>query len=201
MKTPKKKATAAASKVIRSRIIGHVDVDPRTLNANPLNFRRHPKHQMDALRGSMAELGWVKGILVNKTTGNILDGHARVEEALAQGLDSVPVTMLELTEAEEKLALAVLDPITEMAVRDEQALTELLSGIDNDNELLSALLTSLDAQGGWDPDPAKVVGLQPAETVLMSKVIVTCEENQSQEVLAAVQAALDMFTGVTIAKS
>ena len=35
---------------VQSRIIGHGEAAPDQLLANPLNFRRHPGHQLDALR-------------------------------------------------------------------------------------------------------------------------------------------------------
>ena len=51
----------------------HEDVKPADLLANPLNFRRHPGHQLEALRGSLKELGWIKTVLLNKTTGHVID--------------------------------------------------------------------------------------------------------------------------------
>lgn len=91
------------------------------LLANPLNFRIHPKEQRAALRGSLDVVGWLKDVIVNTTTGHVLDGHARVEDALGRSEDEpVPVTFVELSLEEERLALAVLDPITEMAVRDDE---------------------------------------------------------------------------------
>ena len=117
---------------IRSRIVGHGDVNPEDLLANPLNFRVHPGQQMDALRGSMKELGWLKTILVNKRTGHVMDGHARVKEALRLGLPTIPATILDLSEDEERLALAVLDPITEMATRDEAMLRDLVGQIETE---------------------------------------------------------------------
>lgn len=98
---------------------------------------------MEALRGSMKELGWLKTILVNKTTGHVLDGHARVEEAMRQGLATIPATIVELSEREEKLALAVLDPITEMAYKDFPALNSLLAEISTSDAGLQALLDQL----------------------------------------------------------
>lgn len=133
-----------AAGLIRSRITGHGDVEVKDLLANPLNFRRHPGSQMNALRGSMKELGWLKTILINKNTGHILDGHARVEEAMRQGLLTIPATIVDLTEAEEKLALAVLDPITEMANKDDAILKDLLSQVETEDVGLRALLDSLD---------------------------------------------------------
>lgn len=136
--------TEKAASLIRSRIVGHGDVNPEELLANPLNFRRHPGNQMEALRGSMKELGWIKTILVNKTTGHVIDGHARVEEAMRQGLPTIPVTLLELTPEEERLALAVLDPITELAHQDAAILSELLAQVETEDAGLLALLNKLD---------------------------------------------------------
>ncbi len=42
-----------------------------------------------------------------------------LEEAMRRG-ESVPVDRVELTPEEERLALAVLDPITEMTVESQQ---------------------------------------------------------------------------------
>ncbi len=123
--------------------------------ANPLNFRRHPGNQMDALRGSMKELGWLKTILINKTTGHILDGHARVEESMRQGQATIPATIVELTAEEERLALAVLDPITEMATRDQDILNQLLADVETNDVGLQALLDELagkEPDGGGGPD-------------------------------------------------
>ncbi len=126
-----------------SRIVGHADVPPADLIAHPLNFRRHPEEQTAALRGSVSTLGWIKEVLVNRTTGRILDGHARVELAIANGGEPVPVTYVELSEDEERLALAVLDPITEMATRDDDKARALLEGITTDDAGLQALLDSI----------------------------------------------------------
>ncbi len=131
---------------IRSRIVGHGEEAPDQLLAHPLNFRRHPGEQMDALRGSLGELGWVRSIIVNKTTGHVIDGHARIEEAMRQGLATVPVEYVELTEAEEKLALAVLDPITEMASQDDEALAALLAEVETEDPALRGLLQELEGE-------------------------------------------------------
>src|SRR5574337_1266640 len=62
----------------RSRIVGHGEEAPDQLVANPAKWRTHPGPQRDALRGSLGEVGWVAEILVNRTTGLVVDGHARV---------------------------------------------------------------------------------------------------------------------------
>lgn len=132
-----------AHRAIRSRIVGHDNVAPDQLLANPGNYRRHPGEQLEALRGALDEIGWVKTVIVNVTTGHVVDGHARIEEALARGEPSVPVTYVELSPAEEKIALAVLDPISALARQDDAALGELLAGIEAQDQRLAAFLTDL----------------------------------------------------------
>jgi hypothetical protein len=133
----------AQKTVWQNRIVGHADVDPQTLTANPLNFRRHPKAQADATTGSLNELGWVQDVLVNKTTGCMIDGHLRVELALKHGAATVPVKYVELSEAEERLALATLDPLTYMAETDAAALEALLGEVGAEDAALGEMLEQM----------------------------------------------------------
>ena len=87
--------TAATS--WRNRIVGHADVPPAELVPNPRNWRSHPAEQQRALAGALAEVGWVAEVLVNRTTGHVVDGHLRIELALARDEPTVPVTYVELT--------------------------------------------------------------------------------------------------------
>jgi len=140
----------------RNRIVGAGEEDPGQLVANPANWRLHPGPQRDALRGSLSEIGWVQQVMVNRRTGFIVDGHARVEEALTRNERTVPVLYVDLDPEEEALVLATLDPIGAMAGRDDAQLTELLSGLAVDDEGLAALLADLAPHKGTvgltDPD-------------------------------------------------
>lgn len=166
---------------IRSRIVGHSEENPEDLMANPLNFRRHPGSQLEALRGSMKELGWIKSVLVNKVTGHVIDGHARCEEAMRQGV-KVPVDWVELSPEEERLALAVLDPITEMATRDENVLAQLLADVQTEDEGLAALLDSMRKEETESPtitDTSSQLG------ALEFRIVIDCQdEHQQGELLA-----------------
>lgn len=133
----------SAPQVFQSRIVGHDDVDPEQLVANPKNWRIHPRGQQDALEGALSEVGWVQGIVVNRRTGYVVDGHARVTLALRNGDATVPVTYVDLSEEEEALVLATLDPIGAMAVADTHLLGELLEGVRTTNDDLQALLNDL----------------------------------------------------------
>ena len=121
----------------RNRIVGTGDVAPDQLVANPANWRTHPGPQRDALRGSLSEVGWVQQVMVNRRTGFVVDGHARVEEALTRHEPTVPVLYVDLSPEEEALVLATLDPIGAMATRDDAKLAELLDGLVVDDAVMS----------------------------------------------------------------
>jgi DNA modification methylase len=153
----------------RSRIIGHADVPPAELVPNPRNWRTHPSEQQHALTGALAEVGWVTEVIVNQTTGRLVDGHLRVELALTRGEQTVPVTYVELTEAEEGLVLATLDPIGAMAAAERTTLDTLLASLDPADTDLRAFIEELGRQqeteifraGLADPDDVPDVPDEP----------------------------------------
>src|SRR5207249_8671297 len=122
-----KRASKAVASSWRNRIVGHGAEAPDQLLANPANWRTHPKEQQVALAGSLSEVGWVQQVLVNRTTGHVVDGHLRVELAISRNEPSVPVTYVELSLAEEQLVLATLDPLAAMAAAEQDALPALLA--------------------------------------------------------------------------
>jgi DNA modification methylase len=172
----------------RNRIVGHSEEEPDQLLAHESNFRRHPGGQRDALRGSLNGLGWVKSVLVNRLSGKVVDGHARVEEALSAGC-KVPVDWVELTPEEERLALAVLDPISEMATRDDEALAALLADVSTSDAGLQALLDSMGAgvevesglAAGIDedavPEPPAEAITKPGDVILLGRHRLMCGDS------------------------
>lgn len=140
----------------RNRIVGYGAEAPDQLLANPKNWRIHSKPQQDALRGVLHEVGVVQDVLVNRTTGFVVDGHLRVALALADWQPSIPVTYVELTEAEENLVLATFDPIAALAGADRVQLDSLLREVSTDEVALQALLAEVAANAGIAPDFAPV---------------------------------------------
>lgn len=145
----------------RSRIVGTGEEAPDQLLANPKNYRRHPGQQRDALRGSLDALGIIDTVIVNRVTGHIVDGHARVEEYLSAGIAAVPVTYVELTPEEEALALLALDPISALAVNDARALNDLLAEVGpQDDAGLQNLLDGLARQAAtFQPNLEPGIGI------------------------------------------
>lgn len=105
----------------RSRIVGEADVPPDTLTANPANHRRHSARQKKAISAVLDDLGWVSRVIVNRRTGRIVDGHARVAMAIDRKQPTVPVVYVDLDDAEERRALATYDAIGALATSDPEA--------------------------------------------------------------------------------
>ena len=117
--------------------------NPADLVANPANWRQHPRHQRQALREMLETVGWVQGVVVNEQTGHMVDGHLRAELAVEDKAKAVPTIWVDLTEDEERLVLAALDPLGDLAVGNPQALADLLESVNVDTDALAGLLKDL----------------------------------------------------------
>jgi len=153
-----------------NRIVSHSEEPPDKLIANDSNWRTHTQAQRHALSSVLSEVGLVQSVVVNTTTGRLIDGHLRVELAKAQGQPTIPVVYVELSEDEERLILASLDPIAAMASADRDKLQELLASIQGEDEAVRGLLELIARQehielpptGGLvDPDEVPEAPEQP----------------------------------------
>jgi len=127
----------------KNRIIETGIANPAELIANPVNFRKHPKRQQEAINGSLDALGWIQNVIVNKRTGRIIDGHLRVDQAIAHGEMAVPVQWIDLSEEEEGQALLSLDPIAAMAETNRQTMTDILKQIHDTQDALAPYLEDI----------------------------------------------------------
>jgi hypothetical protein len=153
----------SATALWENRIVDSGTVSPSELRANPLNYRRHPAHQRAALKEMLNQVGWVQNVVVNRSTGNLVDGHLRVDLAESEGVE-VPVLYVELTEEEERLVLAALDPIAALADTDGEALAALIADLAIDGPTLASMLGELADLP--DEEPAR----GPAEYLEQMKV-------------------------------
>jgi DNA modification methylase len=200
--TTKSRATAPSA-AWRNRIVGHGDEPPEQLLANPANWRVHPKDQQQALAGALAEVGWVAQVLVNRTTGHVVDGHLRVELAISRGEPSVPVVYVELSEAEERLVLASLDPLAAMASAERDALAALLADIETGDAALARMLAELADHHGirrvilGDPDEVPPVPdeadvyVRPGDLWLLGDHRLLCGDATSPEAVARLLGAAE----------
>lgn len=123
------------------KLVGSGQVNPKTLIANENNQRTHPPEQLDLIKAMIGQVGWVAPILVNRTTGRIIDGHARVEVAIAEWQERVPVSYCELSPEKELQILALLDYSSSLATVDKERLVENIRSIGDpgDKRLATAL--------------------------------------------------------------
>src|SRR5712675_3759966 len=133
---------------IRNRIVETRTVPARDLLPNPKNWRRHPKAQVDALRGLLAEIGYADALLARELPDGrlmLIDGHLRAETT---PLQEVPVLILDVTEAEADKILLTLDPLAGMAEANQTAIEQLLETVTTESEAVGALLQRVASQEG-----------------------------------------------------
>jgi hypothetical protein len=167
----------------RSRIVGHGEENPDQLLANPANWRIHPKKQQDALAGVLSEIGWVQSVIVNQRTGHLIDGHMRVALALRDDAKQIPVVYVDLSEDEEALVLATLDPLSGLAITDTEKLDELLSGVSTNSADVQALLEQLGAQAISGLADQQNSNTDPGIIAERYEVIIECASEDEQAAL------------------
>ena len=102
------------------------------------NARTHSPEQINKLRGSLREFGFVSPVIIDKDYG-ILAGHGRVMAARAENIEQVPCVFVDhLTEAQKKAYILADNRFALDAGWDEDMLRvemEALQGMDFDISL------------------------------------------------------------------
>ena len=137
-------AVGSANDLIRDRIIDFRRVRAGSLLPHPKNWRTHPEQQKEALRGILAEVGYVDALLVRQTLDGLqlIDGHLRAETTPDT---EVPVLVVDLDDSETAKVLATFDPLAAMAESNESALAELREHVETESEELKELLGTDDS--------------------------------------------------------
>ena len=146
---------------IKNRIVGYGEESLDQIQFNPRNWRVHPLNQQNALKGVLDEVGYVQSVIVNKRTGNLIDGHLRCQLSAREGNKTIPVVYVDLSEEEEALVLATLDPIAAMAATDREKLNDLFESINSDNENVLNLLDEIANKEGLDYGIGLVDDVEP----------------------------------------
>ena len=110
-----------------SKIVGHDRVDPNSLVANPYNHRKHPQKQRDALAAAIREVGFIRSVTVNKRTGNVIDGHERLVQAIESGQPEIDVEYVDLSEEDKRKACEVEGSRAKWPVRRKAGFTYFTS--------------------------------------------------------------------------
>lgn len=116
------------------------------------NPRRMPEDQRRLLRKGFEEFGIVDPIIANRTTGNVVGGHQRLDLALEMGIKLVPVIWVELDEVKEKALNLALNKIS--GEWDQVKLRQVIEDItfaDIDAELSGFAQSETDEILAWKP--------------------------------------------------
>jgi hypothetical protein len=128
------------------------------LRPNPRNWRTHPKAQLDALRGALAEIGFAGAGLARELPDGsleLIDGHARCETLPPDFL--MPVLVIDADDAKVAKILATLDPLGAMAEADRDKLDALLREVEVASEPLADMLEDLAKKAGVIPPESSEV--------------------------------------------
>lgn len=136
-----------------NRIVEQREMAVSELQENPHNWRLHPASQEGALADLLSQVGVVQGVVFNQRTGCLVDGHLRVRMAVKAKRETLPVTVVDLSEDEEKLVLATLDPIGALAGANGKILEDIIDSTAMPEGALSALTDSILAPFRAPTDP------------------------------------------------
>ena len=176
---------------IRDRIKELRRVRAGDLRPHPKNWRTHPVEQQNALRGILAEVGYVDALMVRELPDGslqIVDGHLRAETTPDA---EVPVLVVDLDDSEAEKVLATFDPLGAMAEPDEAQLEALLKGIETDSEALAALLEQLadeaakgqavDVTEDEIPEPPDDAITKPGNLIILGDHRLRCGDSSKPE--------------------
>ena len=164
---------------IRDRVKELRRVRASLLRPHPNNWRTHPDHQRDALRGVLAEIGYADALLARELpdgTLELVDGHLRAETTPEA---EVPVLVVDLTDAETATLLAVLDPLAGLAETNRDALADLLAHVESENEAVRKMLDGMLGDGVPSLPEGPTAGAE-VDVPEAFQVVVECRDEEEQ---------------------
>lgn len=118
------------------------------------NAKIHGPEQIEQLRRSLREFGFVSPVLIDKDK-NLIAGHGRVEAARAEGMTEVPyVTVSDLTEAQRRAYIIADNRLAETGEWDAARLKfemEELSSLSFDTALTGFTMDNIPLLSGDEP--------------------------------------------------
>ena len=129
------------------------------INLNPYNPKRHTDEQVKLQKKNLRKVGFLGGVVVNETTGNLIDGHRRIKALdLIHKYDGTPTTdydvKVEVVEMDEKTEK---NQVVYMAIGNTKADYNLIAPYANDIDYSEVGLTSEQYQ--------EILALRPNETL------------------------------------
>ena len=126
------------------------------------NARTHSQEQVNKLRGSLREFGFINPVIIDSDF-NVISGHGRLMAAKEEGIEEVPCVLVDyLTEAQKKAYILADNRYAQDAGWDEEMLKleiEALEGMDFDVSLtgfnedeIADLFADSESTGAEDDD-------------------------------------------------
>lgn len=168
---------------VRDRIKELRRVKANRLRPHPKNWRTHPDHQRDALRGILAEIGYAGALLARQRPDGsleLIDGHLRAETTPDA---EVPVLILDLTDEETDKLLALHDPLAGLAEANRDVLAELLAGVETENDAVRGVIDNLLATPPWPAENDNQHDLPEVPVRDTYQVVVECNGEDEQKAL------------------
>ena len=149
-----KKQTAGQTPVrVAVKDLPTIHIDELVPYAN--NAKIHGPEQIEQLRRSLREFGFVSPVLIDENK-NLIAGHGRVEAARAEGMTEVPyVTVSDLTEAQRRAYIIADNRLTEAGVWDAGRLKlemQELQALEFDTDLTGFAMAEIISLAGDEPE-------------------------------------------------
>lgn len=106
-----------------------VEVALSKLKPYERNAKKHPQEQIEKIKNSIQEFGFISPCLIDKKN-NIIAGHGRVEAAKLLGMDAVPCVYIEgLTEEQRRAYILADNKLTELGGWDMTTVSDELQSL------------------------------------------------------------------------
>lgn len=169
--------------------------DPRMLKARAGNPRMHPRKQVEQLKASIVEFGFVRPVLVDGADG-IMAGHGATKAALELGLSDIPTVRVDhLTPAQIRAYVVADNKLAEKSGWDRKLLAIELKELAVEFDLtltgfevpeIDVLFSELDAEDD-DADYVSMVDLglpaitKPGDLWLIGEHVLLCGDATRRE--------------------
>jgi len=107
----------------------------KDLHADPANVRRHGERNLEAIAASIKQFGQVEPLVVQKSTGKVVGGNARLQVLYHQNTKMADVVELDVDDTQAAALGIALNRTAELAEWDFGALTTLFKALESEVSL------------------------------------------------------------------
>ncbi len=149
---------------------------------NDKNWRKHPKRQRELLQNVLQTIGFADALIARETEDGrlvLIDGHLRAD---VLPNDEVPVLVVDLNEREANDLLLLHDPLTEMARRDDAALSRLLADFETESETIRKFVDKtfrIDVDANFDAAET-IPDFQAVDVPNLFQIVIECADEDEQ---------------------